>query len=208
MKRITLVLALFLLLPSVARADGGPASPSLPEEPTSAATLPSVASEVTVETARQSYGWQPFIADVASVGTFAAGLAVGHGVGAVATEYVGCSGFLLASPSIHLAHGHSGKAVLALALRALLPVALGMAGYAVGGPGSPHAGEAGAPAIFQGFGGLLGVGTGALIAAGLDDLVLAQEDVRAPAPVGTRRTIEPRISAVAQGATLGIGGTF
>ena len=62
------------------------------------------------------YGWQIAAVDVAVVAA-AAGLGENGGV------QVGIAGLLLGGPIVHLAHGHSGRALGSLGLRAGVPVA-------------------------------------------------------------------------------------
>ena len=152
------------------------------------------------------------MADLGSVAMLIAGGQV-QGPGGETLALLGGTGFVLASPLIHLGHEHPDKALGALALRLLVPAGAFFTGALTGvllTSGQTNNGEGFGPQ-FDGMvtGAVLGGLSGTILAVCLDDFVLAREPVRPVAsPAQAHATVEPRVAGVRGGATFGIGGTF
>ena len=125
------------------------------------------------------YGWQPLIADGATVALATAGAVQALGesytegprrehIASQALLGSAAVTFLFASPTIHAFHGQWGKAAISLGLRTL-PVAVAVP---LMSESSPHGGTWG-----MGMGVLLAGGLAALI---IDDAVLAREPKEPP----------------------------
>jgi hypothetical protein len=186
-----------LLHSSVARADE-------PVAATSATVSESTPATAAVD--RRWYGWQPVMTDVGSIGTMMLATAT-RGPESETIGILGAGGYLCASPLIHLGHEHVGKAAASFALRVVLPIVGLFTGLLTSEGMSSGASRPDAREIDGVLGGVIGFGGGALLAATLDDVLIAREDVR-PAHSDSHATLEPRISPARGGATVGIGGTF
>jgi len=174
---------------------------------TSAAAL-AVDRSLTVATPRHWYGWEPLMADGTAIAMMLTSRAT-SGVPSQTLTILGTGDYLFGSPLIHLTHNHPGKAAASLGLRAVLPV-LGFLTATLGGAAVLSA-EGQGDALFGGaiYGADYGVYGGMAIAALLDDVLVAQENVLpVRAKPDMRATIEPRLTPTIGGGTIGVGGTF
>lgn len=138
----------------------------------------------------EHYGLQSAAFDVASLGIAAAALSTNsEGLG-----YVSLGTYLVGSPIVHLAHGEPLRALGSLGLRAAVPTISGFVAVGISGE--------------KGLGGLfpaaIGVGIGAAVAMVIDDVLLAQHEVR-PEPT---IAFSPGFDPFKKEATLNLSGTF
>ena len=188
------MVAAALVLPSKAHADEPPARPA------------AGADDGGKPVDRVWYGWQPVIGDAAS--TTALFLSTSTNTGSLGV--IGLGGYLFASPAIHLAHGHAGKAALSFALRAALP----LVGYGIGAAAASS--DTGATRGLLGIShssslpgtATLGFVFGALVAVVVDDTSIAREDVARARPVAEAVTWQPTVAPSAHGALVGLEGRF
>jgi hypothetical protein len=162
-------------------------------------------------TRREWYGWQTLIVDGAwIVGASASG--AGNQAGLAAAFVV--SGYVVAPPIVHFAHGEIGRGFADLGIRVGAPLVLGLVGFAaLSGQPSPGNDGIGPGAV----GAILGSGLGMLVAVVLDASVLAyrtvdEEDALRSAPRRHARvpvTMTPFLAPRREGgAVLGVSGAL
>ncbi len=174
------------------------------------------------------YGEQTLLLDGASAAMFVgAGLTSGSrtnlpGMLAVA----GTVTFLFGPPIVHFAHGRIGPGFGSFALRVALPLELAFDGLLIGAASSSNQGSEDIPAAPV-YGGLIGLGLGAVGASVIDAALLARYKTRDVDPEaydpdadatndGSKKTRSakpsfewaPNASPVIGGATFGVGGVF
>jgi hypothetical protein len=157
------------------------------------------------------YGWQTLAADAGSLGVGAA-LSGGNGsAGLVAA----LTGYALAAPTVHAAHGNWGTAGGDLALRVGTPVVAGLVGYGIGaatfhGGCAPDAWFCGRD--WSGVGGaVVGIGAGMLTAVVLDATLLGHERVRRDEPDAAPTAVRwsPQVAVSPKGEpSVGVAGSF
>ena len=135
---------------------------------------------------RRWYGWQTLLADATAIGVGVAGanqnsLTLGLG---------GLGLGLLATPTIHAAHGHWARAGASLGMRAAVP----LFGYATLQAGGGLGAAGGAIAL---------TAAGAIAAALVDAAVLAYDKVEPNKP-----SIQLTVSATRESASVRVLGTF
>jgi hypothetical protein len=177
--------------PPAAPAPIGPAPAPALAAPgmTPAAPLPEPEPELELE----NYRWQIVAADVASVVLVFSVRDAGASLGGLT--------YVLGGPVIHGAHGHGGRVIASLALRAGLPIAMAFGGAALARHGcSDEDCDDGS------FGGaILGFGLGIVTAMVVDTALIAQ-------PVEVRKhadaTWAPQIAVTSRHVGLGVVGRF
>lgn len=128
------------------------------------------------------YGWQTLVADGASVSLLFSPF----------TAIVGLSGFVVASPVIHFAHGQVGSGVGSAALRLAMPVGGALMGLEVASKlTSPNSPNALGDVI---MGGLAGAFLGIIGASAIDASLLAWEPARAPSATKGATQAAPSIA--------------
>ncbi|HEY6460193.1 MAG TPA: hypothetical protein VIY73_08575 [Polyangiaceae bacterium] len=156
------------------------------------------------------YGGQTLLVDAVAVGA-----------ALFAVEPVAIPLYLLGAPTVHVVHGHPGKAVGSLLLRAALPVGLGAA-FLAAWPSGDSSDPKGTGVADNGVseklvGAFLGAGLGVVSAIVLDAAVLAREPIAAaPAKDSTAArtpTVAPLVMLRSSGDAgrsgwIGVGGTF
>jgi hypothetical protein len=145
------------------------------------------------------YGWQTLLVDGASFSTMFAAIPLESGPVAIA----GLAGYAFGGPIVHAAHGQWGHAFGSFALRAGLPTAAGLTGFAVGAAACPHDTHAFIDACPLGLVGL-GVAIGAVVAPFLDANLLGYESVNDAKGV----SIAPSIAVDRNGAAFAVRGRF
>jgi hypothetical protein len=148
--------------------------------------------------------------DLTAIGLFAAGAAVEGKDGgdtplADGLRYAALGGYLLAGPAIHAQHGHPGRAIVSLFLRAALPVA------------GAYIGRSTATCTDEFLCGLketaMGFLAGTALASTIDIALLSSATLGAgdAEPERTPRaglTLAPQIAVTPQMAFAGLGGRF
>jgi hypothetical protein len=127
------------------------------------AQAPAANPEPAPLTREEWYGWQTLIADGAT-SLFLLPAAFVDDADPFAWAAVG--GYLAGGPIVHVAHANYGRSVLSLALRAGLPVVLGMGGHGASGGGE-----------FGSVGLVAGIGIGIAGAIAIDAALLAYDEV-------------------------------
>lgn len=162
-----------------------------------------------VEPVTVSYRGQIITADVVSLGLMVLGpLSDEHDM---SLSGLGFTGWFLAAPLVHAAHGRGGAAAKSLGLRIGLPILGGIAGYRLGPDDTScvytpavdgHASEGGCGDHGSIIGGLLGVAAGAGAAMYIDAKYLARYQ--------TERVVawSAGIAPMRGGASLSFGGSF
>jgi hypothetical protein len=79
------------------------------------------------------YGWQILVVDVAEAAVSAAtgAVALGGSIGQDLTAPLGMTGvvsYVAGGPTVHIAHGHAGRAAISVALRVGTPLVFGLVG--------------------------------------------------------------------------------
>ncbi|HEY1691079.1 MAG TPA: hypothetical protein VGG39_02900 [Polyangiaceae bacterium] len=156
------------------------------------------------------YGGQTLLVDAVAVGA-----------ALVALEPVAIPLYLLGAPTVHVVHGHPGRAIGSLLLRAALPVGFAaafMAAWPSGDSADPKGtgvADNGPPEALVGA--FMGAALGVVSAIAIDAAVLAREPIAAaPAkdsPAARAPTVAPLVmlrTAGDAGRTgwIGVGGTF
>jgi hypothetical protein len=166
--------------------------------------------------ARQAewYGWQTLLVDGVAIGTIPLELAPS----ASFTRTPSASYLLLASvstyaigaPLVHIAHGHTGRGLADLGLRVGAVAAGGIAGAALGKPGTPSACEANlAGCLAESSNGLaVGATIGAVLASLIDASLLARETKPAEMAPSPSFTWSPLAAMTKGGGTAGLQGSF
>jgi len=150
------------------------------------------------------YGWQTLSADVATV-------ALSLGVGQLnnnAGGYTFLGGYLLGGPTVHAFHQQYGKAGISLALRAGLPVTLGLGGLLLGSSQCKERKDDGNNEIIVppcgpllgAVGAAFGVFTGVVAASALDMAFLARKQEPVKEGVSWSPVLAPRQDGVMLGA--------
>jgi hypothetical protein len=160
---------------------------------------------------REWYGWQTLIVDGAWIaGASASG--AGNQAGLAAAFVV--SGYVVAPPIVHFAHGEIGRGFADLGIRVGAPLVLGLVGFAAFSGQSSPGNDGIAPGA---VGAILGSGLGMLAAVALDASVLAyrtvgDEDALRTAPRRHARlpvTMTPFLAPRREGgAVLGVSGAL
>jgi hypothetical protein len=156
---------------------------------------PSYAAEPAQSQPGDWYGWQILVIDVADAAVFAATAAVTLGnsqwMGQDLGAPLGVTGavfYVAGGPTVHLAHGHVGRAAISVALRVGTPLVFGLIGAAIGAvlyqpsrcpPPSPgcYCDDSEDPgSLGEAFAGMIvGAGVGVLTASAIDIAILARE---------------------------------
>jgi hypothetical protein len=159
---------------------------------------PPIAFEPNPDRSSKWYGWQTLAADGVSAGLLSIGLVSWT----VESTVGGYAGLLLATPVIHVVHGHVGRGIGSFALRLLIP-AFG-AGVGLGASYLAERDELTELSGVRSAG--VGAGIGAAICVALDAAVFAYEpkrDVRSQGHLETRPQMMLHINR-----TIGVTGTF
>ncbi|MET0591228.1 MAG: hypothetical protein ABW133_00915 [Polyangiaceae bacterium] len=160
--------------------------------------------------AERWYGWQTAATDGAALALFASYVASGASSDVLSTLSAGT--YLGGGPIVHLAHEHSDKALVSLAMRAGIPFVFGVTGgfIAASGQSRGNLDDVATDYLDVALGIAAGTGIGAVTAAVLDATLVANERVPASEPrVGTITGVAPSVSVLPQGgAMLGLSGTM
>ena len=182
------------------------ASPALADEeiPTAATTpcvqTPANAASATNAPTSEWYGWQIILADSASTGLlFAASAGVSPAVAVVGSAV----GYLGAGPIIHGVHDRPGAARGSLGLRTGVPLGGALVGGMLAAGGSRR--DSGLAAV---YGGLLGFGTGLVIASILDVSILARKTTEVKAAPSGKVLWRPNVALNRRSAEVGVSGAF
>ncbi len=205
--RIAAIAVALLAMTSIAAAQAPGQTMSWdPGYPPAYAPLPQPAP---LETVTVSYKSHIITADLVSLGLMVLGPVVDERDASLSG--LGLSGYFLAAPIVHLAHGRGGAAVKSLGLRVALPVLGGWAGYRIGPDDTScvqavdeygHGGHGGCDdhgsIIGLVLGGLFGVGTAMYV----DAKYLAKYETTRPAMWSAG------ITPTRGGASLSFSGSF
>jgi hypothetical protein len=141
------------------------------------------------------YGWQTLLADAAGIAAVAGCATLVHDQGMVCV-----APFALASPAVHVAHGHPLRGALSFAMNLGLPLAGGAIGAAAA---DCHNDE-----FLCGLSEIgLGIIVGVVAAATVDAMIAFDDEAPAPAPQRSLPVL-PTVSLSSGGAGLGFAGRF
>ncbi len=154
--------------------------------------------------ATQWYGWQNALAATPFALTFALGIRKGEKNGTVVPALVGLGGYLVASPIVHLAHGHVGKSLASLGLNVGIPLLAVMvlpSGCTKDAEDPQHELCASEPNTFL----PAPLRWASLLAIAVDAAFLAHEPAR---PTTTTASVTPTLAAAPGTLVLGAVGRF
>lgn len=175
-----------------------PATPTPVAKPTK--MRPSPEAE---EPAREWYGYQTLLVDIAGIG-----MGVGAAGGGYPLAITGLATYLVGGPIVHAAHGNGAKVAIDIGVRLGAPTAGAITGGLIACAGGCR-GDFGALAGVAG--GLFGAGIGAVTAIVIDAAVLAREPAERRATEAKwdgKPVVRPEVSSLPGGGAVGLSGAF
>ncbi|MFO0639960.1 MAG: hypothetical protein U0183_12160 [Polyangiaceae bacterium] len=185
--------------PAPAAAPGPLHAPTLVPEPTRKKRAEAEADEP----AREWYGYQTLLVDVAGIG-----MTIGSAGGGYPLAIAGLATYVAGGPIVHAAHGHGAKVAIDLGIRLGAPTAGLLTGALIGCAGGCRGDLGGLAGV---VGGVFGAGIGVVTAIVIDAAVIAREPAeqgKASAKWDGKPIVRPEVTSLPGGGAVGVGGAF